>query len=332
VVELSVDDSILQEHARPASSLAWGAMTTEGRLLYSDRLRGRAGWMKARTRRELAPRLIALGDRLGGTTTARLEYPFEPSVRWGWGQSPHQGLVDLFSAGIPHYRQVLGELMAFLPDLSRIARVPSAAGPGWDNDYWSSLDPVRQYGAIVSRKPATYMEVGSGNSTLFARQAIRDHDLSTRIVSIDPAPRADIDPKCDIVYRSSLEHLDLTVFDQLQAGDILLMDGAHTTFMGSDAVVGILEVLPRLAPGVLVGIHDIFLPWDYPPDWVKRWYGEQYLVAAFLLGRPAGWRIDFPTWYVARATDLTDDLDDLWAMIGDPPGRTGSSIWIERVA
>jgi hypothetical protein len=132
------------------------------------------------------------------------------------------------------------------------------------------------------------------------------------------------------VHRVPLEGADVSVFTQLQAGDILLIDGTHTVFMGSDTVVAFLEALPELSPGVLVGVHDIFLPWDYPPEWANRWYAEHYLVATMLLARPADWKVVFPTWYVRNETRLSDDLDEVWEVIGDPPGRTGSSIWLER--
>jgi hypothetical protein len=140
------------------------------------------------------------------------------------------------------------------------------------------------YSLLAQHNPRHYVEVGSGNSTKFARRAIRDHGLQTRITSIDPFPRAEIDSICDRVIREPVEHVALDTFDMLQPGDILFIDSSHRTFMNSDVTALSLDVLPRLPAGVIVEVHDITLPGDYPPQWTGRYYSEQYLLAAYLLG------------------------------------------------
>ena len=74
------------------------------------------------------------------------------------------------------------------------------------------------------------------------------------------------------------------ILDLLSAGDILFIDSSHTVTTGGDVPYLFLEILPRLNPGVLIHIHDIFLPFDYPEQWVLEDWGwtEQYLVHAFL--------------------------------------------------
>src|SRR5260370_713340 len=81
------------------------------------------------------------------------------------------------------------------------------------NIYFSALDAIALYGLLGLRKPSRYLEVGSGNSTMFARRAIRDLGLGTQITSIDPQPRAEIDALCDRVVRTRLEEFDLALFD-----------------------------------------------------------------------------------------------------------------------
>jgi hypothetical protein len=95
---------------------------------------------------------------------------------------------------------------------------------------------------------------------MFARYAIRSGNLKTTISSIDPNPRADINKLCDHVFRANMEQFDPKLFQELEAGDILFFDGSHRIFSNTDVTVFFLEVLPRLKPGVLVHIHDIFLP------------------------------------------------------------------------
>ena len=94
-----------------------------------------------------------------------------------------------------------------------------------------------------------------------------------------------MDAVCDTVIRQPLETLDTAgIIENLQAGDILFVDGSHRCFTNSDVTVVFLEILPRLQPGVLVHFHDILLPYDYPPAWSRRYYSEQYLLACWLLG------------------------------------------------
>jgi Methyltransferase domain len=82
-----------------------------------------------------------------------------------------------------------------------------------------------------------------------------------------------------------VEDIDLEFFSQLHSGDILFIDSSHTVRIGGDVNYLFLEVLPRLKPGVIVHVHDIFFPFDYRRDWVTdefRFWSEQYLLQAFL--------------------------------------------------
>src|ERR1019366_3993414 len=106
------------------------------------------------------------------------------------------------------------------------------------------------------------VEIGSGNSTKFVARAIADHGLETKIISIDPQPRAEIDSLCNEVMRKPLEKCNLDIFGTLGESDIVFADNSHQSFMNSDVTVFFCEVLPMLARGVTVGIHDIFLPQD----------------------------------------------------------------------
>ncbi len=120
-------------------------------------------------------------------------------------------------------------------------------------------------------------------TTYFARQSVKDSNLKTKIISIDPAPRRKIDAICDEVIRDGRETCDLSIFDCLEEGDILFFDGSHRSFINSDVTVFFIDILPRLKLGVFIPLHDIFLPWDYP-DSFKCWYwNEQYLLAVYLM-------------------------------------------------
>src|SRR5262249_38681185 len=117
-------------------------------------------------------------------------------------------------------------------------------------------------------------------------------------------PRTEIDALCDQVIRRSLEDCDLAMFDALTPGDVLFFDGSHRVFTNSDVTVFFFEVLPRLNPGVLVHVHDIFWPWDYPPHWNERLYAEQYLLGAMLLCDKWPFRVVLPNMYICLDAEL----------------------------
>ena len=269
----------------------------------------------------------AVGDR----SVAVFEYPLHPSARYGWGAPPHVGLCRVLGAGEERYDQTIRRLLDHADDFRGI---PGGrrhdGGLSWDNDYWGGVDAAVHYVNLCEREPKTYIEVGSGYSTMFARRAIEDHHLATRLVSIDPTPRAEIDAICDEVIRKPLEEADLTIFGSLQPGDIVVIDGTHTAFMNSDTVVAFIELLPAIPPGVLVCIDDIFLPWDYPPSWIGRWYGEQYLLACLLLDGAPGWTVQFPAWYLTQEYGQRDRFDPLWRHFQPANGEYAKSFWMER--
>jgi hypothetical protein len=148
------------------------------------------------------------------------------------------------------------------------------------------------YCMIRHFKPNRMTEVGSGFSTLLAAQALlRNKEETGRgadYVAIDPYPNAVIRsglPGLSAVLPEKVEDIDLGRFRQLGENDILFVDSTHVLTIGSDVQYLFLEVMPSLNNGVIVHLHDIFLPREYPRDWVLqeyRFWNEGYLLAAFL--------------------------------------------------
>lgn len=103
------------------------------------------------------------------------------------------------------------------------------------------------------------------------------------LTSIDPSPRAEIDRIVDRAIQQRLQDVPFDLFAELTINDILFFDGSRLAFHGTDVTYFFLELLPRIAPGVLVHIHDIFLPDEYPAHFDRLYYNEQYMLAAFLL-------------------------------------------------
>lgn len=297
-----------------------------GSLRESAAVAGRRG-------RRFAARLLTQGlQRLEpDRQLVRTEYATNPRAMWGWGRPANPWISHVLGASLPAVEELaprLNELAEWCAGIPR--RVPREGALGWDNLYWSSIDAVMQVHALRSRRPATYLEVGSGYSTMFARRAIEDFGLPTRIVSVDPHPRADIDELCDEVVRAPFEDVAEESLRRLAPGDVFVFDGSHLATMASDASVlfsGAIDLVPE---GVLVGIDDVYLPWDYHGSWAGRFYGEQYLVAAWLLGGARGWEIRLPSWHVTAVAGRADLFDPLWPHIESWGGRRGTALWMER--
>lgn len=263
-----------------------------------------------------------------------IEYSFEPQSRFGNGKPPHREIYSILSERKAAYADYLKDFASFAGELSRIplyAPADDPITPYWVNTYLPGFDVFALHGFLASERPSTYLEIGSGNSTKFAYNAIVRHKLKTRIVSVDPHPRAEIDQICSQVLRSALEDLDLTIFDDLDSNSIVFIDGSHCCFMGSDVTVFFLEVMPRLKSGTLIQLHDIFLPHDYPPHWANRYYSEQYLLAALLLGGRKNFQIEFPVAFIQQDAELSSMMEPVWAQLPSDLERYGGSFWMRRI-
>lgn len=232
-------------------------------------------------------------------------YPVYPAPRWGYDKPVHRLIDQKLTAGCEDYRKILLEILAYEDIFFKVPRdATEPSQPHWNNYWFSSLDAAALMGLLLSRKPKRYIEIGSGHSTMFARYAIQQGSLDTKIISIDPMPRADIDDLSDVVIRSNLESCDLSIFNSLEDGDIVFYDGSHRVFTNSDTTVFFLDVLPSLPSGVIVHLHDIFLPADYPAAWNARLYSEQYMLAAMLLSDEPPFDVMLPNYYVMSRSEL----------------------------
>lgn len=228
-----------------------------------------------------------------------------------------------------HIAQTLETILAHREALQRI---PVEAGEDlyWNNAWFTGIDLAGLYAMIAFRAPALYVEIGSGFSTRTARRAITENGTHTRIRSIDPEPRAECNALCDEIVRGPLAEAGVEVFNDLSAGDVLFFDGSHQAFQNSDVTILFLEVLPSLPPGVLIHIHDVWLPYDYPARWQHWYYNEQYLLASILLAAPERYQVLLPSRFVCEDPELSAILDPLW---NEPQmrdcNRHGGSFWFE---
>ena len=192
------------------------------------------------------------------------------------------GQLALLAAFAPH------------PELAELPDAPPADGGRRtfhvDNHFFDAGDADYLYHVVRHFAPRRFVEIGSGMSTLLVQQAIADArradpSYRCRHLCIEPYENpwlAELDVE---LVRERVEAMPLAPFEALAAGDVLFIDSSHVIRPQGDVVTEYLEILPRLAAGVLVHVHDIFTPRDYPDAWVRdevRLWNEQYLVEAFL--------------------------------------------------
>lgn len=221
--------------------------------------------------------------------------------------------------------------LALLSELAKyqLPKEWSTSQPGYDpsNDQFPPHDAAVLYAMICHLRPARIVEVGCGWSTTVTARAIEDARTGSELTCVDPFPR-DFLHSIDAIAElraERVEHTPMAVFEALGAGDVLFIDSSHVAKTGSDVVHQLLEVLPRLVDGVVVHVHDIFIPEDYPKAWVGAGFGwnEQYLLQAFLSGNRDVEILAMNHWLALRhpgAVHAAFDLEHL----------NGSSAWFRQ--
>lgn len=176
------------------------------------------------------------------------------------------------------------------------------------NRHFETVDAEIFWALLRRRKPRRLIEIGSGFSTLLAAQATALNAAEGRPCAIevwDPhadAPVRELEGRGVTLHRTEVQRAPLEVFAELEAGDVLFIDSSHVLHMGSDVRYLFAEVLPRLKPGVLVHVHDVFLPANYPRRWAieyLRFWNEQYVLQAFLSFNER-FRVVWGSYYMAR--------------------------------
>ncbi|MHC4739764.1 MAG: class I SAM-dependent methyltransferase [Planctomycetota bacterium] len=200
------------------------------------------------------------------------------------------------------------------------------------NGNFGEIDGDALYSIIRHYKPRKIIEIGSGNSTYLSAYALAKNKAesagSAELIAIEPFPNTILKKGftgLSQLVEKKVQDVDLDFFQTLGENDILFIDSSHVVKINSDVCYEFLEIIPRLNKGVLVHIHDIFLPKDYPKDWVvnkKIFWNEEYLLQAFLM--------------------FNDTFEVIWAgnyiRLKYPEkckkmfrGRKGHSLWMRKV-
>jgi predicted O-methyltransferase YrrM len=251
------------------------------------------------------------------------------------GAAPEILGIDFDAAS---HREILAvDFPKFMPDYRYPERQDAAVAEYeffTQNSQFSWLDARALYVLLRKWQPQRIIEVGSGFSSLLMADVNRRHfGGAAHITCIEPYPREFLKagvPGINRLIEQKVQDVALDVFAELRAGDILFIDSSHVAKTGSDVNYLFFEVLPRLAAGVRIHIHDIFLPNEYLYDWViveNRSWNEQYLLRALLMYSTA-FRVVFGCSYAFSA--MPDLVRSALALPGGQ-AYAGGSFWIEKV-
>ncbi len=228
------------------------------------------------------------------------------------------------------------DLLDYVEEFER--RYADGAIPAYtsDNVSYGPLDAHVLWAVIRRMRPTRVLELGSGFSTLVSAAACalnRADGHPVRFVAVDPFPGAvltPVPPGLDELRAARVQDVPFDEFRALGDGDVLFVDTTHTVKLGSEVNWLLLEILPELAPGVLVHLHDVFLPWEYPREWAFErayYWTEQYLLQALLCENPR-WEVMLASHHLAR-TYRSRLLSLVPALRQDAPARP-AAIWLRR--
>jgi predicted O-methyltransferase YrrM len=198
--------------------------------------------------------------------------------------------VPAIDMNIPGQLRLLDSLRTYYPQVPFTAKAQPNLLYRLDNGHFSYTDGIILFCMLNALRPRRIIEIGSGFSTC----AILDTNRlflggQAQITCIDPYPenlRSLLRNSQDTVtiMESKLQDTDMSIFDELGANDVLFIDSSHVSKIGSDVNYIVFEILPRLKPGVVIQIHDMYIGFEYPDKWLRegRAWNEAYLLRAFL--------------------------------------------------
>jgi len=237
---------------------------------------------------ERAPKSRSMLDRFG-VSLVRHHY-YEPIVRASDLYRPLSAVRELLGLDLaPETQFSFLEGLSFREELLAIPE-EDAGGYFFNNNSFGSGDGEILYSVIRKYKPSRLLEIGSGFSTRIARLAIEancleDKNYTCRHICVEPFEQPWLENLGIEVIRRKVELVAVELFSELEANDILFIDSSHVIRPQGDVIHEYLNLVPTVAPGVLIHVHDIFTPRDYPEAWVldqRMMWNEQYLLEAFL--------------------------------------------------
>lgn len=287
---------------------------------------------------------MGIATLLGRPRGFFIPYRYAAGVSQAEAPGPDSEIAQRFAACEATFAAWLAALAPFAMDFARIGTAPPPA-PRWDQDWFPRLDAAMAWAMVATHKPARIIEIGSGHSTRFLAHAVAHHSPATRITAIDPAPRAKLAdlPVTRIAktLQQAMREKTSTLsggfagfagfagFGGLKAGDILFIDSSHILMPGTDVDVLLNRILPTLREGVIVHVHDIFLPDPYPAAWRWRGYNEQQALGPLI--SCGAFEPLFSSYYVqSRMQEAL--AQSIVATLPLPANAYETSLWLRKAA
>lgn len=233
----------------------------------------------------------------------------------------------------------LALLDAFAPMAASIPFGPAGADTGcryhYGNTWFDECDAAVLHCMLRHLRPPRVLEVGSGYSSAVSLDTSeRFLDASISFTFIEPNPYRlnamlrDQDRSRHTVINRPVWDVPMETLTSLRAGDVFFIDTSHVVKAGSDVQFLLLEVMPRLAPGVIIHLHDIFWPFEYPGEWFRmgRAYNEAYLLQG-MLAYSRGYEVLFFNHYLQCRHEAA-----LAAALPVAMRSLGSSLWLRKTA
>jgi hypothetical protein len=229
--------------------------------------------------------------------------------------------------------QLAREFAAYYPEMPFPEHKQDSYRYYFINDQYSYTDAIILYSFLRHFKPGKVIEVGSGYSSaimLDTNNAFFKNKIG--FTFIDPNPERlerlinNEDRSSCRIYAEKVQKVPLEVFQELKDGDILFIDGSHVSKTGSDINHILFHIFPLIAAGVIIHIHDIFYPFEYPSEWVYegRNWNESYLLRAFL-SHNSDYKILFWNSFMHRHHGGS------FAQMSNCYKNYGGSIWLRKV-
>jgi hypothetical protein len=281
------------------------------------------------------PRFQRLSDRLG--FSVRTTHYYEPTYSEGDLPAGTDAERDLPGLDLDEAAQA-----ALLARFDHAGELRAIAGAGktdggfsHDNPMYAFGDAETLYNMVRLKKPKRIFEIGSGYSTLMARAALAanekdDPGYRCRHLCIEPFEAPWLEKSGVEIIRQRVETMDLALFDELGEDDILFIDSSHIIRPWGDVLFEFQRIVPRLGTGVLVHVHDIFTPFDYPEQWLRaerRLWNEQYLLESFLCFNSAFEIVLAVNFMSRRRPDDFARACPAWDEAGRP---VGGAFWFRR--
>jgi hypothetical protein len=206
---------------------------------------------------------------------------------------------------------------------------------GYHNGAFEAGDAEMLYNFIRHFRPKKVVEIGCGQSTLMALLAQRrnaDEGFPCHHTCVEPFEQPWLEKVGVHTIRARVEDISASLFERLEADDILFIDSSHTLRPQGDIVHEYLYLLPLLAPGVIVHVHDVFTPRDYPARWVveeRYLWNEQYVLEAFL---SFNHQFEILAMVNYLSHDHREKLSDACPVLLTEPDHEPGSFWMRRKA